>query len=49
MDKPPVTPGDWIEVSGNHCVVTDVYEEDSQFGTGMVVFDPKKPTTHEFD
>jgi hypothetical protein len=36
-------------VSGNHYVVTHVYEEDLLFGTGMVVFDPKKSTSYDFD
>lgn len=49
MDKPSVKSGEWIKVSGNDCVVTHVYEEGSPFGTGIVVFNPKKPTTHDFD
>lgn len=48
MDKPLVRPGEWIKVGGNDCVVTHVYEDDSQPETGMLVFNPKKPTTHEF-
>lgn len=47
MDRPSVRPGEWIEVDGNDCVVTHVYEDDSQIEKGMLVFDTKKPTTHE--
>jgi hypothetical protein len=48
MDKPPVKSGKWIEVGGNQCVVTDVYEEGPSLGTGMAVFNPREPTIHDF-
>ena len=50
MNKhPKVSPGDWIHVKGNRCVVTHVYPPDSQNGVCKVVFNEQKPTTHDVD
>ncbi len=49
MKNPPeVKPGDWITIGNRRCVVCRLYEPGSPLGLGLVVFDPKKPTDHDF-
>ncbi len=46
---PKIKLGDWIRVGNWDCVVRRVYDKDSPFGVGEVVYNPQKPTTHDFD
>lgn len=47
MSKHPnIQVGDWITVGSHDCVVSKVFTEELVGGVCMVVFDPRKPTTH---
>jgi hypothetical protein len=50
MNKfPEIKTGDWIVVDGQNCVVKNVYPQNSMSGVCLVVFNKKKPTTHDVD
>lgn len=47
--QPPIALGDWIEVGSTDCVVMNIYKAESSSGVCQVVFNKKKPTTHDVD
>lgn len=49
IQHPSIAPKDWIEVSGQRCVVMAVYPDDSPFGVCKVVFNKDRPTTHDVE
>lgn len=48
-EHPEVSEGDWIKVGNVDCIVQKLYQPDSPFGVGQVLFNRDKPTTHEVD
>ena len=50
MEKPALKENDIIFVGNTKCIVRRVYEANSPFGAGEVVFEGKsKPTSHDVD
>jgi len=45
--RPKIILGEWVVVGGVDCVISNIYEKDSQFGSCEVVFNADKPTTHD--
>ena len=48
-EHPKIKEGDWLIVEKTNCVVSIVYPKNSESGICLVVYDPKKPTTHDVD
>lgn len=46
-DRPEIKPGDWIRVGNRNCVVANVRDPGYAFGDCKVVFDRRKPTSHD--
>jgi hypothetical protein len=49
MNPPQLRIGDWITINRMDCVIAALREPGDPFGLGEVVFDPEKPTSHDFD
>lgn len=49
MEKPDIKTNDIIYIGDTKCIVRKVYEPNSPFGVGQVVFERDKPTTRDFD
>jgi len=48
-EQPTISPGACIYVGDERCIVTRIYSPDSQNGVCQVVFNKRKPTTHDVD
>jgi hypothetical protein len=49
MERPEVKLNEIIYIGKIKCIVRRIYESDSPFGVGEVVFEADKPTSHDFD
>lgn len=46
---PDISVGKWITIENQDCVISKLYNAESQSGVGQVIFNKSKPTTHVFD